>query len=156
MNTGRSRGRGCTSRGSGPPWTKTTAGWGSSPEATHVCTSMKSPWTRCAGPTSPKNGAISRSATDDIPAEPPSARHRVPTSTARAGHHRADGRPRDREGVLAGFDWGARTAGALAAAVQGAGLGARLSVGVRRDLTLRRNRRFGNGMVRTTYDVIRH
>jgi len=58
--------------------------------------------------------------------------------------------------VLAGFDWGARTAGALAAAVQGAGLGARLSVGVRRDLTLRRNRRFGNGMVRTTYDVIRH
>jgi pimeloyl-ACP methyl ester carboxylesterase len=29
--------------------------------------------------------------------------------------------------VLAGFDWGARTAGALAAAVQGAGLGERLS-----------------------------
>jgi riboflavin biosynthesis pyrimidine reductase len=31
-----------------------------------------------------------------------------------------------------------------------------LSVGVRRDPTLRRNRRFGNGMVQTTYDVIRH
>jgi hypothetical protein len=31
-----------------------------------------------------------------------------------------------------------------------------LSVGVRRNLTLRRNRRFGNGMVQTNYDVIRH
>jgi riboflavin biosynthesis pyrimidine reductase len=31
-----------------------------------------------------------------------------------------------------------------------------LSAGVRRDLTLRRNRRFGNGMVQTTYGAIRH
>jgi len=30
-----------------------------------------------------------------------------------------------------------------------------LSAGVRRDLTLRRNRRFSNGMVQATYDVAR-
>jgi dihydrofolate reductase len=31
-----------------------------------------------------------------------------------------------------------------------------LSAGVRRNLTLRRDRRFSNGMVQSTYDVIRH
>jgi hypothetical protein len=31
-----------------------------------------------------------------------------------------------------------------------------LSAGVRRDLTLPRDRRFGNGMVQTTYDVLGH
>jgi hypothetical protein len=41
----------------------------------------------------------------------------------------------------------------LCPAILGGGIPV-LPAGVRRDLTLRRDRRFGNGMVQATYDVV--